>query len=180
MRDLPRSELYGQVRLGRVSSVDKSRHSAQVQFEEIDGFVSYDLQVLVTRPGDYSLPAKDTPVLCLLLDGRLGAGFILGAIYTDNDAAPLNDDGQRAVASDDLRLGAPDASDKVALAPKCKDNFDKLKQHFQVLEQIITGPPINEAGNGAPSSFQAALAAAIAGSAYPDPQDPAAEKVKAK
>ena len=94
------SQLYGQIRIGRVLSVDANRHTAQVQFFELDGFVSWDFPVLVTRPGDYSLPAQNTPVLCLIVDGRLGVGYVLGAIYTDSDSPPLNDDGQRSIVGD--------------------------------------------------------------------------------
>ncbi len=177
--------MRGEIRTGRVSSTDAKRHTAQVKFTEIDGFVSYDLQVLVTRPGDYSLPAVDAPVLCLFLDAPVGGdtagtGYVLGAIYTESDAAPTDDSARRVVAGDDVRLGAFDAGSKVALAPKCKGNFDDLKTHFSAVEGVITGPPINEPGNGAPSALQAALAAAIGAAAYPTPADPAASKVSAK
>lgn len=113
--DLPKSQFSGQFRWGRVSSVDAENHRVQVQFFEIDGFVSWDMQMLTTRPGDYSLPPRDTPVLCLLVDGRLGVGYVIGCFYTDDDSAPLSDDGQRSVASDDLRLGDPDAEKAVGL-----------------------------------------------------------------
>jgi hypothetical protein len=111
----PKSALYGQVRIGRVSAVGKSRHTVEVKFEELDGFVSWDLPVLVTRPGDYSLPAADTPVLCLIVDGRLGVGYVLGALYTESDEPPLDDDGKRSIAGDDIRLGDPEAEKAVAL-----------------------------------------------------------------
>lgn len=172
--------MRGEFRTGRVNSTDTKRHTARVKFQEVDGFISYDLQVLVTRPGDYSLPADDSLVLCALLDGKEGAGYVLGALYSESDAAPLDDAGKRSVVCDDLRLGAADASDKVALAPKCKGNFDDLQTHFQAVEAVITGAPISEPGNGSPSAFQTALAAAIGASSYPTPQDPAAEKVAAK
>jgi phage baseplate assembly protein gpV len=172
------------IRVGRVSSTNADKHTAQVKFFEIDSWISYDLQVLVTRPGDYSLPDDDAPVLCLMFDGHqqgiAGVGVVVGALYTDSDAPPLSDKGKRSIVSDDLRLGAADASDKVALAPKVKSNFDDLKTHFQAVEAVISGAPIPEPGNGANSAFQAALSAAIAAQAYPTPQDPAAEKVSAK
>lgn len=163
----PKSQLYGQIRIGRVSSVDKKRHTAQVQFEEIDGFVSYDLQVLVTRPGDYSLPVENTPVLCLLLDGRLGVGFVLGAIYTESDEAPLDDAALRSIAGDDIRLGAPDASDKVALAPKVKSELDKIKSELTNIATTLGS-----------LSGQATFTTTYT-MGY-SPTDPAAEKVSAK
>jgi phage baseplate assembly protein V len=109
----PKSQLYGQVRVGRVVSVDAARHTAQVKFEEIDGFTSQDLQVLVTRPGDYSLPEANTPVVCLILDGDLGVGFVLGAIYTESDEAPIDDDGAREIAGADVRIADDGATVKV-------------------------------------------------------------------
>lgn len=176
----PVAELRAQVRPGRVDSVDEKNSRVKVKFEEQDGFTSWDLQVLVPIGGDYALPAADTPVLCLLLDGRLGVGFVLGSFYTDNDSPPLSDAGKRSIVSDDLRLGTSDASDKVALAPKCKGNFDDQKQHFDAVWNVITGSVINEPGNGGPSALQAALKIAIQASPYPTPDDPAAENVSAK
>jgi hypothetical protein len=170
--ELPRSQFSGQFRVGRVSSVDAQHHRAQVQFFEIDGFVSWDLQVLVTRPGDYSLPAKDAAVLCVIVDGRLGVGYVLGAIYTDNDAAPLSDAGQRAVAGDDLRLGDPAASKKVALAPTCKQNFDDIQTEFNTIKTTLASLT---GGATVAASFTVPYTTV----AY-SPTDPAAAKVSAK
>jgi hypothetical protein len=112
---LPKSEFYGQFRVGRVQSVDKSAHRATVEFDEIDGMQLADMIVLATRQNDYSLMAQNTPVLCVIIDGRAGYGFVLGTFYTDDDAAPLSDDSQRAIASDDLRLGDPNAEKLVCI-----------------------------------------------------------------
>lgn len=115
---------------GRVSSTDAARHTAQVLFAE-DGeagdFVSYDLPVLVTRPGDYSLPAKDALVLCAMQPGAEGVGWVLGAYYSDADAPPTDDAAVRAIRGDDLRLGSSDASAFVALANKVLEELDKVK-----------------------------------------------------
>jgi len=134
----PAAEVSGQVRVGRIDSVDKDNHRAKVRFEEQDGFTSYDLQVLIPIGGDYALPKQNTPVLCLLLVGRLGAGFVLGAIYTDSDSPPLSDAGKRSIVSDDLRLGASDASDKVALAPKVKDELSKIGDEITKIKTTLT------------------------------------------
>ncbi len=181
MTPFPKSALYGQVRVGRVSAVGKSRHTVEVKFEEIDGFVSWDLHVLARNPGDYALPATDTPVLCLLLEGRLGVGFVLGCFYTESDSPPLDDDGKRSIVGDDLRLGAADASDKIALAPKCKANFDAI---WGVLDSVFgaTSASIPDAPsgvNGVYTAMKAAIALKLAATTLP-PVDPAAEKVSAK
>lgn len=167
----PGAELKGQIRIGRVSSSDAKAHTAQVQFFEQDGFVSHDLAILVTRPKDYSTYEQNTLVLCLLIDGIQGGGFVLGAFYGDNDAPPLNDSGARSVAGDDLRLGAPDASDKISLAPKCKDNFDKINSELTKISTTLaslTGGITTTATFGTPYS-----------KSY-SPSDPAAENVSAK
>lgn len=162
---LPTSEaFYCQVRPGRVSSVDKTAHTAQVQFTEGDGFVSFDLQVLVTRPGDYSLPAKDTPVLCLLPEGRLGVGYVLGAIYTENDKPPLDNADKRSIVSDDLRLGAADASVKAAMADLVNDRLKKIQQKFDAHTHVVAGTcpalggPLSAGIANAPASPIGALA----------------------
>lgn len=178
--------MRGELRTGRVSSADAKKHTARVQFfegradDENEGFVSRDLPILFMGRGDYHLPEKDALAVCFIPDDVVGKGFVLGFIYSDSDAPPTDDGARRVVAGDDLRLGSFDAGDKVALAPATKGNFDDLKNHHQAVYTVITGPPISEPGNGAPSAFQAALAAAIAGSPYPTPAEVAAEKVSAK
>lgn len=170
--DAPRSQLYGQIRVGRVQSVDAKRHSAQVEFFEQDGFVSFDLQVLRGFAADYCLPAENTPVLCLLIEGRLTVGYVLGAIYTDSDAAPLNDAGKRSVAGDDLRLGDPAATDKVALSPKVKSELDKIKGELDKIQTTLTtgATPVG----GGTVTFATAYANGYS------PTAPDAEKVSAK
>ncbi len=166
------SQFYGQFRKGRVSSVNKKDHTVQVEFFEHDGFVSPDMSMLVTHPGDYALPVKDTVVLCLIVDGRLGEGYVLGAIYTESDAAPLDDDGKRSIASDDLRLGDPAADKKVALAPTCKQNFDDIKSEFTTIKTAL-------ASLTGGATVAAAFTTPYSTVAY-SPSDPAAEKVSAK
>lgn len=168
------------LRTGTVASVNAEKHTVRVTFSDSPGeHESADLQVLVHRAGDYWLPEKDNVVLCALDDGPEGLGWVLGIVYPDGEP-PLSDAGQRSIASDDLRLGSdPEASDKIAMAPPVNDNFDGIKSHFDAVEAVITGAPINEPGNGAPSAFQAALAAAIGLSPYPTPDDVAAESVSA-
>ncbi len=179
MEALPKSALYGQVRVGRVSAVGKSRHTVEVKFEEVDGFVSWDLHVLARNPGDYALPASDTPVLCLLLDGRLGVGFVLGCFYTEDDAPPLDDDGKRSIVGDDLRLGAADADDKIALAPKVKDELDKIKTELDNIKtglETHTHPYVDTPSGAAVTSPPAAPPYTVGYS----PTAPAAENVSAK
>lgn len=177
--DAPRSQLYGQIRVGRVQSVDAKRHSAQVEFFEQDGFVSFDLQVLRGFAADYCLPAENTPVLCLLLEGRLTVGYVLGAIYTDSDAAPLNDAGKRSVAGDDLRLGAPDATDKVALAPASKSEIEKVLDYAKNIKSALDAAAAAVPMDGG-AALWAPVKSALGTIVEPTINEPAAEKVSAK
>lgn len=135
---LPPQQFHAQVRVGRISSVSASGHTAQVNFFEGDqDSVTFDLQIVFTRPGDYSLFAKDTPVLCLMMDGTRGVGFVIGAIYTEDDPPPLDDEGARSIAGDDIRLGDPEAEDKIALAPLVKSELDKIKTELNKISTTL-------------------------------------------
>jgi phage baseplate assembly protein gpV len=94
--------MRGEFRQARVNSVDEKRHTAQVTLSDVqdDPVLSYDLQVLVTRPGDFSLPKKDSIVLCVFLEGPIDVGFVLGAFYSEADAAPTADKKDRVISSE--------------------------------------------------------------------------------
>jgi hypothetical protein len=51
----------------------------------------------------------------------------------------------------------------LTITPELKSQLDTTNSLLQALIDIISGAPINEPGNGAPSALQAALAAAISG-----------------
>lgn len=171
--------MRAELRTGRVTSIDAKRHSAQVTFDEVDGFRSHDLQVLATRPGDYSLPAVDSLVLCALLDGTQGTGFVLGCIYSDEDAAPTDDSARRVVAGDDVRLGAADAEDKVALAPATKSEIQKVLDFAKgIADAINNATPFVPNDGGA--SVVGAMRVLLAANPVPTLEEPAAEKVSAK
>lgn len=172
--------MAGEFQWGRVSSVDAAKHTARVHFadegEDDDDVVSADLPVLVRCPGDYGLPVKDTLVLCAMVPGSDGVGWILGCFYSDADAPPLDDAGQRAIASDDLRLGAADATDKVALAPATKDEIQKALDYAEGIASAIQAgvPTPQDGGAGLKGTIVAALPV------KPTLNEPAAENVSAK
>jgi phage baseplate assembly protein gpV len=170
-QDLINSHFTGSFRVGRVSSVDANAHTAQVQFFEVDGLVSFGLNVLATHPGDYSLFAKDALVLCVILDGELARGFVLGALYSDSDTPPLSDESQRSIAGDDIRLGDPAATDKIALGPKVKDELDKIGTEIGKIKTTLSSLT---GGVSVPATFATPYTGSYSAS------DPSAEKVKAK
>ncbi len=171
------------LRTGRVASVNADKHTARVTFSDFAGeddavLESFDLLVLVTRPGDYSLPAQDALVVCALEEDSGGIGYVLGAIYSDADAPPLSDADQRSIESDDLRLGASDASDKVALAPATKDEIDKVLDFAKgIADAIKNAAPFVPNDGGA--SIIAAIRVLLVANVAPTIDEPAAEHVSA-
>lgn len=170
------------LRTGRISSVDAAKHTARVRFEDVDDgaeeLVSDDLRVLVRRPGDYSLFPVGTLVECMIDDGPTGHGCILGAVYSDEDEPPLDDEGARSIRGEDLRLGDPEATDPVALSPAVKEELDKIKAE---LDSIQTGlsthvHPYVDTPVGAATTSPPAAPPYTNGYS---PTEPAAENVKA-
>jgi hypothetical protein len=154
------SEFGAKILAGRVSSVDAEKHRVAVQFFDLDGQVIPDLIMLHQHGGDYALPAPETPVLCILLDGKYGRGYVLGCFYTDSDPPPLDDAGQRSIASEDLRLGAHDASKAIGL------DGDKSDGGTLVFNPGSSGatltyfkPGVPPTGAGTPIPLEAALEA---------------------
>ncbi len=167
------------MRTGRVDAVNAKSHTCKVEFFEGDGWISDEVQVLARRRGDYALPERGDLVLVAFDDSVpfAGVGFLLGVLYSEADAAPLDDAGQRSLVSDDLRLGASDASDKVALAPAAKSEIQKAVDYAKsIVDAIKVGVTVpNDGGASLKSTIVAALPLAP-----PTISDPAAEKVSAK
>lgn len=91
------------IRVGRVSSVDPKTATARVVFEA-QGVVSYDLPVLqrqTLRNKDYWLPDVGEHVVCIFLPTGNAEGFILGAIYSDEDQPPVSSQDKRVVQFED-------------------------------------------------------------------------------
>lgn len=173
--------LYGQIRTGRVSSTNAKKHTAQVQFFENDECVSFDLNVLVSFGGDYNLPAENALVLCLMIEGYDGFGYVVGQLYSESDAPPHDTKAARSLAGDDVRLGDPEADDKIALAPPTNDNFNAL---YSVLDTVFgnaSSPLVTPAPGGPDPVYTAVKAALIAKQVAGDlpPADVSAEKVSA-
>jgi phage baseplate assembly protein gpV len=165
------------LRTGRVSSVNAKNHTCKVEFFESDGWISDEVRVLARRRGDYALPQADDLVL-VAFDENLfaGVGFLLGIMYSEADAAPLDDAGKRSLVSDDLRLGASDATDKVALAPATKSEMQKVLDYANGIALAI------QAGVPTPQDGGAGLKATIVAGLpiKPTLNEPASEKVSAK
>lgn len=88
------------IKIGEVSSVNPAEGTARVIFDDDDGLVSYDLQVVhpnTFKNKDYALPDVGTDVVCIFLGSGAEEGFILGGVYTDGNPPPEGSIDVRAV-----------------------------------------------------------------------------------
>lgn len=91
------------IRIGRVSSVDPGNATARVVFES-QGVVSYELPVLqrqTLKNKDYWMPDVGEYVVCIFLPTGNAEGFILGAIYWNDNLPPENSIDKRAIFFED-------------------------------------------------------------------------------
>ena len=88
------------IRVGEVSSVDASKATARVVFDDFDSIVSYDLQVICRNTfsnRDYAMPDIGEDVICLFLPTGTEAGFILGSVYAGEITPPESTVSRRCV-----------------------------------------------------------------------------------
>lgn len=89
---------------GQVSSYDSKKHTARVAFDDWEGVVSGDLQIM--QPGSTRMRVKQPlqvgdHVLCMFQANGLQEGYILGSPYTSSN---MPDDG----GDDDYVMSFPD------------------------------------------------------------------------
>lgn len=90
-------------RTGTITQIDTARALARVKFADIDALGSYWLPVLqgkTLKDKAYWLPDINEHVVCLL-DENGEEGVILGAIYSEADAPPVNSQDKRHVTFED-------------------------------------------------------------------------------
>ncbi|WP_028551760.1 phage baseplate assembly protein V [Paenibacillus sp. UNC451MF] len=79
------------IRVGLVSSVNREAGTARVTFPDKTDQVTADLPVLVptTQQAHYiTFPQVGETAVCLFLGNGIQTGFILGALYTDQNPPP--------------------------------------------------------------------------------------------
>lgn len=86
------------VRVGFVSSTDPDTATVRVKFPDLDGVVSYHLQVLqfnTLKNNDYWLPDIDEQVACLFFGNGLESGIVLGSLHSKKDRPPVSSQDKR-------------------------------------------------------------------------------------
>ncbi len=92
------------VRVGIVESTNPKKVTVRVKIPDLDNVISYDLQVVqrkTLKDKDYWLPDLKEEVLCLFQGNGLESGFVLGALYNEEDEPPVNSQEKRHVAFED-------------------------------------------------------------------------------
>lgn len=75
------------VRIGQVNSVDESKGTVQVLFQDKDDIVTDDLPLLSF---EYDIPPVGSQVLCVFLGNGLEQGFCLGRFYSQQLLTPVS------------------------------------------------------------------------------------------
>lgn len=94
-------------KVGVITALDEAKARVRVQFNDMDGVVSYWLPIVqqkTLRDKSYWMPDINEHVACLL-DENGEEGVVVGAIYSDADAAPVaNKDKHCTVFADGTRV----------------------------------------------------------------------------
>lgn len=120
-------------------------------------------------PYGFITKAKDGQVIILSQGGNFDSSQILPIISSDKapsinegDTCIYNEKISIIINEDKIKIGGDDLGGLIKIE-ELKKELEKNNQILQSIITICTGAPIPEAGNGANSAFQLALAAALAG-----------------
>lgn len=92
------------IKLGEISSIDPSKATARVVFDDEDGLVSYDLPVLQRnslKNHDFAMPDVGEDAIVLFFGEGQEDGVILGSIYAGEVTPPETTENRRTVVFDD-------------------------------------------------------------------------------
>jgi len=103
MRD-KHSDLF---RVGKVSSIDYEKCTAQVVFEDRHDLVSGDLHIIVPltlKDHAYYMPDLEERVLCIFDPSAPTKGYIVGSFYADTRLPPIQNKDKRYIKFEDETL----------------------------------------------------------------------------
>lgn len=141
---------------GKVTSVDTDAYTCDVEVGDSNGAVTiYDvpLRVLIgSRASVVEIPVAGSNCLIGFRDSDLGRPQLVSVHSTDKllincGSVVFNDGGNGGLVK----------------VEELRQQSEKDKKIIDVLLNVISGSEITEAGNGAPSSLQSALKAALTG-----------------
>lgn len=92
------------IKIGEISSIDPTKCTARVVFDDEDGIVSYDLPVLqrnTLKNHDYAMPDVGEDAIVLFLGEGQEDGVILGSIYAGEVTPPEPTENRRTVVFED-------------------------------------------------------------------------------
>jgi len=95
------------VRIGKVSSINYEKCTAQVVYEDRHDLVSGDLHILVPltlKDHAYYMPDIDERVLCVFDPSAPTKGYILGSFYADTRMPPIQNKDKRYIEFEDKTL----------------------------------------------------------------------------
>jgi phage baseplate assembly protein V len=87
---------------GIVTSINPSKCTARVKFEDSDDLISAELQIVARgsfKNKDYWMPKVGEHVFCTFT--REKKGYILGSLYSEDSAPPVTDGNKRHTSFDD-------------------------------------------------------------------------------
>lgn len=92
------------IKLGEISSIDPSKATARVVFDDEDSIVSYDLPVLQRnslKNHDFAMPDVGEDAIVLFFGEGQEDGVILGSIYAGQVTPPESTENRRTVVFED-------------------------------------------------------------------------------
>ncbi len=92
------------IRVGVVVDVYPQRGSVRVEFKDQDNLVSHELKVLhrkTHKDKDLWMVDVGEEVLCIFLPNAVEVGFVLGAIYSQQDKVPTDSQDKKFIKFED-------------------------------------------------------------------------------
>lgn len=87
---------------GEVTTINPAKSTARVKFDDLDGQISDELQIVVRgsfKNKDYWMPKVGEQVYVSFTEQK--KGYILGSVYSEADPPPVTDENKRHVEFED-------------------------------------------------------------------------------
>ena len=119
------------IRVGTIDSINVLKGTARVRFEDLDDLVSSELQLITAKAQGnkvYFPYEIDEMVLCVFLPIQEEQGFIIGAIYNDEDVPPsISQNGAKIQMKDGSFIEIADGKMNINMVSEITITTPKLK-----------------------------------------------------